>query len=69
MKFHPVEYIQIVEALNSAAHANKAFWPLEASIILYGQGSLPYIDSFTAFISAVGTLRQGVLMFVEQHNR
>lgn len=26
----------MVEALNGAVHANMAFWPLEDSIILYG---------------------------------
>jgi pseudouridine-5'-phosphate glycosidase len=26
----------MVEALKSAAHTNTAFWPLEATIILYG---------------------------------
>ena len=35
-KSNPVDYIKMVEALNGAAHANSAFWPLEASIILYG---------------------------------
>ena len=40
MKSHPVKYIQIVGALiNGTAHANTAFWPLEAPHH-YGQGSL-----------------------------
>lgn len=34
---HPVNYIKIVEALNSTSHANTAFLPLEASILLYGR--------------------------------
>jgi hypothetical protein len=40
---HPVEYILMVKALNGTAHANAAFWPLEASIILYGLGGISHM--------------------------
>jgi hypothetical protein len=35
-KSHLVDYIKMVEEFNGAAHAKIAFWPLEASILLYG---------------------------------
>jgi hypothetical protein len=41
---HPVDYIdyfKMVEALNGTAHAKTAFWPLEASIILYARQTKP----------------------------
>lgn len=33
-----LNYIKMVETINGTAHANEAFWQLEASIILYGLG-------------------------------
>jgi hypothetical protein len=46
---HPLDYFKMEEALNDAALAKMAFWPLEASIILHGEDLLPANHSGTNF--------------------